>query len=489
MVTATGLGSGLDINALVTAIVDAERVPTMARIDGRKTDVDALVTGYGSLKTALSTLQAAAESLADTTKLNATTASTSSTAASVTATSAAQPASYALDVSQLASAQSLVSGSFASTSTVVGSGTLTIGIGTPTYNSAPNDKTYASFSQASTADITIAANSTLADVRDAINASSANINASILQSGGSYQLMITGDSTGANQGISVSVSGDSSGTDSDNTGLSQLVFNTATQQMSQVKAPTDAAFSLNGLALTSNTNTITDVVDGLTLTLESTTSSSTNIAVSRDTAAITATIEAFVSAYNNFAGAQKTLTKYDTTSGDSGALQGDAMTRTIVTQVRTALTNEIQGLTGTLSVLSQLGVSIQQDGSLKSDATVLDTAVRTKMDSVEKFFIGETVSGTLIAGFATTFDTLLDGFLDTDGLISDKLSALDDKLKVIETDRQTFTRRLESLEDRYLRQFNAMDSLLGQITTTGDMLQSQLDALPGYQNLRQSGRN
>ena len=358
MVTATGLGSGLDINALVTAIVDAERVPTMARIDGRKTDVDALVTGYGSLKTALSTLQAAAESLADTTKLNATTASTSSTAASVTATSAAQPASYALDVSQLASAQSLVSGSFASTSTVVGSGTLTIGIGTPTYNSAPNDKTYASFSQASTADITIAANSTLADVRDAINASSANINASILQSGGSYQLMITGDSTGANQGISVSVSGDSSGTDSDNTGLSQLVFNTATQQMSQVKAPTDAAFSLNGLALTSNTNTITDVVDGLTLTLESTTSSSTNIAVSRDTAAITATIEAFVSAYNNFAGAQKTLTKYDTTSGDSGALQGDAMTRTIVTQVRTALTNEIQGLTGTLSVLSQLGVSI-----------------------------------------------------------------------------------------------------------------------------------
>ena len=111
------------------------------------------------------------------------------------------------------------------------------------------------------------------------------------------------------------------------------------------------------------------------------------------------------------------------------------------------------------------------------------------MDSVEKFFIGETVSGTLIAGFATTFDTLLDGFLDTDGLISDKLSALDDKLKVIETDRQTFTRRLESLEDRYLRQFNAMDSLLGQITTTGDMLQSQLDALPGYQNLRQSGRN
>ena len=102
--------------------------------------------------------------------------------------------------------------------------------------------------------------------------------------------------------------------------------------------------------------------------------------------------------------------------------------------------------------------------------------------------MGETVSGAAVSGFAGQIDNLLDSFLDSDGLILTKLSSLDDKLKTVEEDRLLYNQRMEALEARYLRQFNAMDALVGQLTSTGDMLKSQLDALPGYQNLRQSGQ-
>jgi flagellar hook-associated protein 2 len=245
--------------------------------------------------------------------------------------------------------------------------------------------------------------------------------------------------------------------------------------------------SLNGLSVTSTSNTVTNVLDGVSLTLLSTTSSSATVSVSRDTAAITGLVDDFVSAYNTYVGSQKSLTKYDATTGESGFLQGDAMARTMISQIRALISDEIAGLTGNISVLSDLGISVETDGSLKTNATTLDTAVRTNFDSVQKFFVGETVNGAAVSGFAGQIDTLLDSFLDSDGLILAKLSSLDDKLKAVEEDRLLYNQRMEALEARYLRQFNAMDALVGQLTSTGDMLQSQLDALPGYQNLRQSG--
>lgn len=490
MITATGLGSGLDIDALVTGIVDAERVPLMARVDSRKAGVDTLISGYGMLSTSLTSLRDAVAKLADSAQLNATSATTSqSSALTVSASSTAQAADYTVDITQLAQAQSLVSGNFTATSDVVGSGTLTIAVGTPTYNAAPNQTTYASFSQTSSVDITIAADSTLADVRDAINASSASVNASILYDGSNYRLMVNGSSTGAGQGISVTVSGDGAGTDTDTSGLSQLAFNATTSNLSQVRQPQDAAFTMNGLSLSSSTNTVTSVVDGVTLTLLATTSSSASISVSRDSTAIVDNISAFVTAYNDYEASQKSLTKYDVLTQESGDLQGEAMTRTMVTQVRGMITDEIAGLTGDISKLTELGITVQSDGTLKADTTTLENAVQTKFSAVEKFFVGETVSGNAITGFGTQLDDLLDEFVDTGGLIPDKLTALDSKLTSIEADRTLYTERMQALEDRYYRQFNAMDNLLGQLTTTGEMLKNQLDALPGYQNLRQSGNS
>ena len=200
MITSTGLGSGLDIDALVTGIVDAERVPLIGRLDTRKAGIDSLISGFGTLTSDFTSIRDAIAKLADSSQLSASTASSSqSSVVSVTASSTAQTGDYAVEVTQLAQAQSLISGNFTATSDVVGSGTLTIALGTPTYNASPNETTYASFSQTSSTAITSAANSTLADVRDAINASDAAVNASILHDGTNYRLMINGSNTGANQ--------------------------------------------------------------------------------------------------------------------------------------------------------------------------------------------------------------------------------------------------------------------------------------------------
>ena len=471
MLTSTGIGSGLDIDSIVTAIVDAERLPLMARVNARRAEVDTLVSGFGILQAQLESIRANVASLADASKLKATQASTTDASAiTVEASSAAQPGSYALNVSALASAHSLVSGTFAATTEVVGSGTLSIKVGT-----------------GAAKEITVASNSTVAEVRDAINTSNSGVTASILKDGASYRLMMSADTTGAANTISISVTNDGDSSNSDNAGLSQLAYNANEAHLSQSLSAADAVFTLNGLSLTSSTNQITDIVDGVDVTLSSITTSSVSLSVTRDSSKITGFVESFVSAYNSYIGSSKSLIKYDATTGEAGSLQGDAMSRAMLSQVRGLITGTYSDVGGNYDALTDIGVTLQADGSLKIDNAKLDTAVRTDLDSLEKLFVGQTVSGATYKGLATKLDELMDSFLDETGLLPVKLEALDARIVDIEKDRAVFDARMLALEERTLRKFNAMDLLLGEITSTGDMLKAQLDALPGFANLRQSG--
>ena len=471
MLTSTGLGSGLDIDSIVTAIVDAERLPLMSRVAARRAEVDALVSGFGILQTQMASLRTSLASLSDASQLKATQASSAdASAVSITASSSAQPGGYSMGISALASAHSLVSRTFSATTTTVGSGTLSIAVG----------------SNAAT-DVTIAANATVSDVRDAINASNSGVTASILKDGSSYRLMINADDTGAANTIAVTVTNDSDSVNNDNAGLSQLAFNANESHLTQSRAAADAAFTLNGLSLTSATNDIKNIVDGVDVTLNAITSTAVSLSISRDSSKITGFVESFVSSYNTYMGSTKSLIKYDAKTGDAGSLQGDAMTRSMLSQVRGLITGTYANVGGNFDTLTDLGITLQADGSLKIDGAKLDTAIRTDLDSVEKFFVGQTVSGTTHKGLASQLDDLMDGFLDTTGLLPEKLKALDARIVDIEKDRAVFDARMLALEERTLRKFNAMDLLLGEITTTGSMLQAQLDALPGFANLRQSG--
>ena len=475
MVAVTGTGSGLDIDGLVASLVAAERVPAESRLNAREASITSLSTSFTSAKSAVSDFESAANKLAlATTFSQFTTSSSDTTKATISATSAASLGSYQLGVTNLASAQTLASGTFTATSDTLGTGTLTIALGTPSYTGS----TYSSFSQTSSVDITIdSSNNTLAGVRDAINNAGAGVNASILKNGDDYQLLLVSEETGLSKSMSLTVS-DSEGGDADDSGLSRLAFNSSGSQLTQYAAGANANFSINGLAVSSASNTVTDVIDGVTLNLLSATSSAITIDVKTDTDTIVADVQAFVDKYNAYASLFKDLTKYDATTGTAGALQGDSTARSVMSQIRSELGQSVTGLSGSYTSLADVGISIDKSGVMTFTQSTFKTAFAAAPTEVTGVFASTTVSGTAVEGVAEKLETLMEGFLvSTTGIFDSRISSLSTQLTAISDDRTDLARRMQSLEDRYFAQLNAMDSLLAEIETTGNFLTQQFEAM------------
>ena len=475
MVAVTGTGSGLDIDGLVASLVAAERVPAETRLNAREASITSLSTSFSSAKSAVSDFESAANKLAlATTFSQFTTSSSDTTKATISATSSASLGSYQLAVTNLASAQTLASGTFSATTDTLGTGTLTIAIGTPSYSGS----TYSSFSQTSSVDITIdSSNNTLAGVRDAINNAGAGVNASILKNGDDYQLLLVSEETGLSESMSITVS-DSEGGDTDENGLSRLAFNTSGSQLTQYASGANANFSINGLAVSSASNTVTDVIDGVTLNLLSATSSPITIDVKTDTDTIVADVQAFVDNYNAYATLFKDLTKYDSTTGSAGVLQGDSTARSVISQIRSELGKSVTGLSGSYTSLADVGISIDKSGVMTFTQSTFKTAFAAAPTEVTGVFASTTVSGTAVEGVAEKLETLMEGFLvSTTGIFDSRISSLNTQLTAITDDRADLARRMQSLEDRYFAQLNAMDSLLAEIETTGDFLKQQFEAM------------
>ena len=476
MVAVTGTGSGLDIDGLVASLVAAEQVPAEARLNAREASLTSLSTSFSSAKSAVSDFEAAANKLAlASTFSQFTTSSSDTTKATISATSSASLGSYQLAVTNLASAQTLASGTFSATTDTLGTGTLTIGIGTPSYTGS----TYSSFTQTSSVDITIdSSNNTLAGVRDAINSAGAGVNASILKNGENYQLLLVSEETGLSNSMSISISGDSVGGDTDNDGLSQLAFNSSGSQLTQYAAGANANFSINGLAVSSTSNTVTDVIDGVTLNLLSATSSAITIDVKTDTDTLLADVQAFVDKYNAYASLFTDLTKYDAATGTAGVLQGDSIARSVMSQIRSELGKSVIGLTGSYRSLADVGISIDKSGVMTFTQSTFKTAFAAAPTDVTGIFASTTVSGTAVEGVAEKLETLMEGFLvSTTGIFDSRIGSLSTQLTSITDDRADLARRMQSLEDRYFAQLNAMDSLLAEIETTGDFLTQQFEAM------------
>lgn len=475
MVAVTGTGSGLDIDGLVASLVAAERVPAESRLNAREASITSLSTSFTSAKSAVSDFESAANKLAlATTFSQFTTSSSDTTKATISATSAASLGSYQLGVTNLASAQTLASGTFTATSDTLGTGTLTIALGTPSYTGS----TYSSFSQTSSVDITIdSSNNTLAGVRDAINNAGAGVNASILKNGDDYQLLLVSEETGLSKSMSITVS-DSEGGDADDSGLSRLAFNSSGSQLTQYAAGANANFSINGLAVSSASNTVTDVIDGVTLNLLSASSSAITIDVKTDTDTIVADVQAFVDKYNAYASLFKDLTKYDATTGTAGALQGDSTARSVMSQIRSELGQSVTGLSGSYTSLADVGISIDKSGVMTFTESTFKAAFAAAPTEVTGVFASTTVSGTAVEGVAEKLETLMEGFLvSTTGIFDSRINSLSTQLTAISDDRTDLARRMQSLEDRYFAQLNAMDSLLAEIETTGNFLTQQFEAM------------
>lgn len=479
MVSVTGVGSGLDIESLVTQLLTAERAPAETRLARREATLTSELSAFGTLKGLLSGLQGSASALKNVSTFSQRSAQSSNAeAVGVSAGANAAVGAYSLAVTAKASAQTLASGSFAAKDSAIGEGTLNIRFGTIAATPVdPGPQTVTSFSENTErtgASITIdSGNNTLEGVRDAINDANIGISASVVKDGESFRLLLTGPDTGAANGIEISVDDQGDTNDLDAQGLSRLAFNTDAANLTQTRAAEDAQFTLNGLALSSASNTVTDVIEGVTLTLGAVTEQDATITISENRAAVRSSVEQLVTAYNSFITSASSLTRYDPATQLAGPLQGDSGTRAIISQVRSALTASIQGADGPYGSLAELGITTGDDGTLSIDSERLDDVLA---DGLGNF--GDLFSRTEGNGIAQRLDTLLGGFLGSTGLIESREDGLETRIEFINTDREDLNQRLETLEARYRAQFNALDGLLAQLNSTGSFVAEQLANIP-----------
>jgi len=387
-ITATGIGSGLDVESLVSQLVLSDVQPVENRLDKKEAAYLAQLTAYGSVKSSLAKFQTEAKSASTASQYMGKVASTSSSdAVTAVADSGAAVGDYRVDVTSLATSQSLASGAFSATTETLGTGTLTISLGTVAYDSVASSVT--SFVQKSgTTSVSVVidgSNNTLTGVRDALNAASAGLNASVVNDGSGYRLVIQSNSTGTENAISISVddTGDSNSTD--NAGLSQLAFNGSAAHLLQTGAAADAAIKINGLDVTSPLNTVTGAVEGVSFNLKKVASSPATVSVAKDTALAKAGIEGFITAFNQFNYELKSLTSYNTATASGSVLTGDSTLRNIASNVRASLNAAVANSGGQYSTLAELGITTKvSDGSLSLDSTKFEAILKNDATDVAK---------------------------------------------------------------------------------------------------------
>lgn len=420
-ISSPGIGSNLDVSSIVSQLMTVERQP-LGVLDTKETSFQAQLSGYGTLRGGLANLKTAADALNDPTTFrgfSATSADTGVATASASATALA--GTYSIDVTQLAQRQSLVAAGQSSLTAAIGTGattTIAIQLGTISGGTLTSGvysgATFTPKAGATPTTLTIdTSNNSLQGIRDAINRANAGVTASIVKDGSAspYRLVLQSANTGATGAVRISVTGD--------TAISSLIaFDPAgTQSLTQTSEARDAKLSVNGIDVTSPSNTVGDVLEGVTLNV--TKLGSTAVTVARSTSAAVQNVQDFVKAYNDFGKTLTDLTKFDAASGKKGVLLGDSAARTIQAQLRQTLVTALPGSTaGDLRNLSQVGLTFQRDGTLAFDPAKLSGALNTDAEAVVRLFasgnkaddplvkIASVATKALPGSYRVTIDTL-----------------------------------------------------------------------------------
>lgn len=384
-----GLATGLDVNAIVSQLVAAERGP-LINIASRKTAVQSKISAFGTLKSGLSSFQTALSNLSSASKFNVQSATVSDNSIfTATANGSATNNNYSVQVSQLAQTQKLATAGFASRLDPVGTGNITITLGT--YDSVSNSFTANPDKTPVNIDIPADANS-LEKVRDAINAANADVTASIINDGSAngHRLVITSKESGTVNSIKIDVV-DDDGNNLDNSGLSRLAFDpTASagsgKNLTEVQVARDAQLTIDGISIVKSSNTIDDAIEGVTLNLLKVSDGNmVNMGITTDTETIKASVTAFVDAYNKLNASIRELTKFDESTKTSAVLNGDATVRGIANNIKSMITGSISN-NGAFSTLSQIGIGFKADGTLALDSTKLESSLANNVDDVAKLF-------------------------------------------------------------------------------------------------------
>ena len=455
-ISSSGIGSGLNVSQIVTALMDTEKGPLNLINKSISTD-NAQISAYGTVTSQISTFQSSIAGLITSSTIKATTASSSSTSVlSVSNDGTALSGDYKITDVILASPQVLTSNivntAYTSISSSIGSkGSITI-TGATTNTITPT--TY-----------------TVAGMVDAINSANiSGISATIINLGTSsvpdYQIRIlnTSDTTAT---IALSTTDSAA----DFTGLS---FNST--------AAVTGSLKINDTTVTRSSNTITDLIPGLTINLVGTGDST--ITVAQDSSALSSKIAAFVTAFNTLDESLKDISSYDTTTNTGAALYGDSTISSLRRDIRSIITSVLGVDSTSYNRLSQVGISFESDGTLSLDSTTLDTAISANFNKVANLFsgTGDSTDSSTLQGFAYQLDTLLTTATGIDGLITDKESSLESEVIRLQARAVQEQLRLDDLQEMYERQYTALDVTVASLNSMASYLTSQFDAMSNNQD-------
>ncbi|WP_051749034.1 flagellar filament capping protein FliD [Nevskia soli] len=438
-VTSQGIGSGIDIASLVSSLVTSTIKPQQTLLQNNQAADQSTISALGALKSALSSLQTTVDAITTGGALSKfTTQSSDNSVFTATTSSGAVAGSYQMQIQTVAQVNTLRSTAFSSSSAAVGTGPYTFTAGGKSF-SVTLDGT----------------NDTLSGLASAINGASDNsgVSATIVNgSGGSY-LLLSATQTGIANAVSVASS--------------------APIGFSSIQSASDASGTIDGLPFDSASNTISNVLTGVTLSLASAAPNTTQtLTIGADTQSAATAVQSFVTAYNaalSLITSDTAFTPGSSTSGSgsstgtAGPLLGDLAVESVSRQLESIVGGSAGSGGNAFTLLSQIGVTTNDDGTLAVNSDTLNSALQQNSSAVKGLFSGTN-------GIGTQLDTLLNTVVGAGGLISTKTSALQTEVDSMTTQLTQLTAKSAQLTAQYNAQFNAMDSIVAAYKNTASLL-------------------
>ena len=476
-----GIGTGLNVNSIISSLVAVDQVP-LTGLQTQASLVNAQISAVGQIQSLLATLQSSATALAHNSTWNTMSVSSSiSSAVSATASTTSPPnaGAFAVQVQSLAQGESGVT-SAVPTANTVGAGTLTIQLGTFSNTTAsPPTFTAASSSPIS---ISVAAGSSLTSVATQINNAGAGVTATVVNGTSGQQLLLQSSSTGAAQGFTMQAT-DSGTLATGQTALSTLAFDPSQSQYGQgsstVQYGADAQATINGVAVSSSTNTLSSAIAGMSFTLNAVTTSPVVITATQNVSNVVSDVSSFVSAYNAVNDLINTDTAYNAATSTSGVLQGDAGTIGLQNALARLVGTQIGGIGSAYGSLAALGISVGSGGDLSINNSTLANALSTNPAAVQSFFTGSTgTTDSAITssstGLAAQFSSFLTQVTGTSGSVTEELAGLNSQLTANTSAQASVNAQASALQAQLTAQYTALDAQMASISSLSSYMTQQI---------------
>jgi flagellar hook-associated protein 2 len=468
-----GVGSGLDASGIISQLLAIERQP-LQRLQKAANEVQTQISAYGTVRAKVDALGSTAEALANANGWSDTTVNVNgSTALKVTASGSSEPVELDIEVEQLAQRQSTSTKAFDSAADTVGAGKLVIKLGSWTEDFGE----FTARNPVAEMTISIESGDSLEDIRTKINAEGFGITATLLNDSSGTRLVFRSIETGEQNGFTIEDQYDSPSHVQGSLEPLSFLVQPASASVAGAKGnsvATNLKATINGAPVASASNTLTNVLEGVTVQALGTTSSTAKVTIERDLAGMKSRVDSFVSAYNDLMAYVKQQTAYNAETKTAATLQGDRVAVGLQNMLRSSVTGSSEA-SAVFERLSSVGIELQPDGSLKTNASKLNTALEN-LPEVAALFSRNEADATQ-DGVARRLADLVDELTSSDGPVSSRQDGLRERLKRNQTEQDKMNDRLARVEARLQAQYTALDTKMASLTGLSQYVSQQVKLL------------